>query len=83
MTTTVKFYFSQATDAGEGLLSVAPGVPAAHALSESVHLLDGLIEALAEAATGEPISEVRAYQLLTVADMVRALVASCADGMAE
>ncbi|RRW29100.1 hypothetical protein [Ectopseudomonas oleovorans] len=69
--------FCAATDSG-GLLSVNPGCPAEHALSEAVHLLDTLVDDLALAcAEGQS----RAYQMLTIADLVRALVTSCAEGL--
>lgn len=79
---TVQVTFSTASDSG-GMLSVNPGVPAQHALSEAVHLLDSLIDGLARACTDEPIGGTQAYQALTIADMVRALVVSCAEGVTE
>lgn len=69
--------FCAATDSG-GLLSVNPGYPAEHALSEAIHLLDTLVDDLALAcAEGQS----RAYAMLTIADTARALVTSCAEGL--
>ncbi|TVT62346.1 MAG: hypothetical protein FHK79_21960 [Pseudomonas sp.] len=79
-TTRTKF-----TEVAEGkcLLSVNGGIPVELALSNAEHLLDAIVSELAGACMGEPLSDERAYLMFVAAEQARALVASCAEGMAE